>query len=65
MSKKESEKRISIARAQEEEAKARVIIARAKLHEGMAKAFEQGRPFSKDYLKGEIFGYGEENELNP
>ncbi len=62
MSKKESEKRISIARAEEEEAKARVIKARAKLHEGMAKAFEQGRPFSKDYLKGEIFGYGEENE---
>lgn len=65
MSKKESEKRISIARAEEEEAKARAIKARAKLHEGMAKAFEQGRSVSKDYLKGEIFGYGEDKELNP
>lgn len=63
MSRKESEKRISIARAEEEEAKARLIQSRAKLHEGMAKGFEAGKGSTKEYLKGEIFGYsGDEDD---
>ncbi|MEN9443833.1 MAG: hypothetical protein RIS47_723, partial [Bacteroidota bacterium] len=60
LSKKDSEKRISLARADEEEAKARLIKSRAQLHEGMAKGFESGKDLSKEYLKGEIFGYGDE-----
>lgn len=59
---KEADKRISIARAEEEEAKARLIKARAQLHEGMAKSFEMGVPTTREYLKGEIFGYNQDKD---